>query len=152
MENNISNTGVFGIDIVQSPEIEGLGDKFTGEGRSGHLIILKNNNHTNNNLEFLKKVFQAVNLNLSSDCFLLDLGESDSIMVGPVLRKNKIQTMISFGVDTANLGLQIHLQRYQIAHLESQKLLLADDLDSIQKNETLKRNLWNALKELYKPA
>lgn len=149
MENLISDTEVFGVNIIQSPDLAGLEDMFLGEGSGGHLIVSLKDEHTNNNHTFLKKVFQAVNLNISTDSYLLELEVNQKIALGPVLRHKGINSIIVFGLATENLGMHLQLQRYQIASLETQKILLADDLHTIQSSEKLKRALWNNLKEMF---
>jgi DNA polymerase III psi subunit len=149
MENLISNTQVFGVDIVQAPDTEGLGDKFMGEGRGGHLIVYENSTSSDNNHDFLKKVLQAVKLNISTDCYVLAVAENEKIALGPVLRQKEIKNVLIFGLGPEQVGMHVQLQRYQIATLETQKILLADDLSKIQTDEKLKRALWNGLQDLF---
>ncbi|MEZ4981791.1 MAG: hypothetical protein R2769_09435 [Saprospiraceae bacterium] len=149
MENKISNNKYFGLQLIQSPELEDLSERFMGNGKKGCLIILEKVDSQNNNHPFLKKVLQSVDLNTDEDCFIWEKEPDESILLGPVLRNYKATTLISFGVDTQSLGFNFSLQKYQIAPLESGKILMADDLTKIEQDKNLKMMLWNSLKALF---
>jgi hypothetical protein len=149
MENKISNNQYFSLQLVQTPELEDMSERFMGNGKKGYFIILKKGVNQNNNHSFLKKVLQSVDLNTDEDCFIWEKEPDESVLMGPVLRNHKATTLISFGVAVENLGFNFSLQKYQIATLESGKIMLADDLDKIEQDKNLKMLLWNSLKTLF---
>lgn len=69
-----------------------------------------------------------------------------SIALSPVLRKNYISNVISFGVHPYNLGLKIPNTKYHAHNFEGLLFLYADSLEKIKEDNSLKRKLWESIK------
>lgn len=69
-----------------------------------------------------------------------------SISLAPILRKNYISNVISFGVHPFNLGLKIPNTKYHAHNFESLLFIYSDSIDRLRDDGDLKRKLWNSIK------
>lgn len=59
------------------------------------------------------------------------------------------QLAISFGISTAQLGLNCDANPYRIINIESNSILFSHDLTTLSSNPDMKKALWGALKQFY---
>lgn len=69
-----------------------------------------------------------------------------SIALSPILRKNYITDIISFGVHPYNLGLKIPNTKYNTHKFESFQFIYSDSLEKLKDNKELKGKLWTSIK------
>lgn len=69
-----------------------------------------------------------------------------SIALAPLLRKNYLASVISFGVHPYNLGLKIPNTKYYAHKFEGFLFIYADALDKLKDDKVLKGKLWTSIK------
>ena len=69
-----------------------------------------------------------------------------SIALSPILRKNYITHVISFGVHPFNLGMKIPNNKYYANKFESLLFIYADSLEKLKDDGVLKGKLWKLIK------
>jgi len=70
-----------------------------------------------------------------------------SIALSPLIRKNYIANVISFGVHPFNLGLKIPNTKYNAHKFEELLFIYSDSLEKLKDNKTMKGQLWNCIKK-----
>ena len=70
-----------------------------------------------------------------------------SIALSPVIRKNYITDVISFGVHPFNLGLKIPNTKYNAHKFEDLLFIYSDSLEKLKDNKQMKGQLWSCIKE-----
>jgi len=70
-----------------------------------------------------------------------------SIALSPVIRKNYIADVISFGVHPFNLGLKIPNTKYNAHKFEDLLFIYSDSLEKLKDNKQMKGQLWSCIKE-----
>lgn len=140
-------------DVVAEPQNEQLGGKeqdpeplqYEGEFQKSILVIYQGDELQESSRQFLFKVFRAVNLSLRdmalvSEKSLKDSNEDPLSQLDP----NK---MILFGTLHHPL-MKMKKNNYQISQ-EPFEYFFADELEELEKNEGLKRKLWNTLQVFF---
>lgn len=69
-----------------------------------------------------------------------------SVALAPILRKNYITSVISFGVHPYNLGLKVPNTKYYAHIFESFLFIYSDSLEKLKDDKVLKGKLWNSIK------
>ncbi|MFO7825064.1 MAG: hypothetical protein R6V72_14075 [Cyclobacterium sp.] len=140
-------------NVVEEPQIEEAGTEeqdpepiqFEGAFQKSILVIYQGDQLQESSREFLFKVFRAVNLSLKdialvSEKSLKDSNEDPLIQLDP----NK---MILFGTLHHPL-MKMKKNNYHISQ-EPFDYFFADELEELEKNEGLKRKLWNTLQVFF---
>lgn len=117
-----------------------------GAFTNGVLILMHaSQSMTASQKEMLGKIVKAVQLELS-ECGLLSLS-------GPIDLKKveelKPRFILSFGLPADTFNPELTKKYYEIQKYNSLFILSSDSLGNLEKTDTLKRNLWNALKEMF---
>jgi hypothetical protein len=95
--------------------------------------------------EMLTKIVKAVQLNLS-ECGVLQTAVPVSLKELETLNP---RFLLSFGIPKDAFKPDLQKEYYAIQKHNSTIILLADALGSLEKNDTLKRSLWNTLKDMF---
>ena len=119
--------------------------KVSGLGKKGIFLFVANENEMESLISFLSKILEALKINLEEDTTLTILKPNDNLSFFQNHYDSK--HLFLFGVKPKQLGLNINLSNYRLIQLSGVKVLKSDPLSSIQKDEKLKRLLWNCLKE-----
>lgn len=69
-----------------------------------------------------------------------------SIALSPLIRKNYIANVISFGVHPFNLGLKIPNTKYNAHKFEDLLFIYSDSLEKLRNDKAIKGQLWNCIK------
>ena len=70
-----------------------------------------------------------------------------SIALAPIIRKNYIANVISFGVHPYNLGLKVPNIKYNAHKFEDILFIYSDSLEKLKENKNMKGQLWNCIKK-----
>ncbi len=100
-------------------------------------------------LEFLYKIINALGYQ-KDDCLRFPLATNTTIQLIPYLETKNIETLIVFGIPPKQLCLNFEITPYEPIYFSEKTFLFIDNLQDISKNKLLKKNLWLALKEIFK--
>jgi len=95
--------------------------------------------------EMLSKIVKAVQLNLS-ECGIIKTAVPVSLKELEALNP---RFLLSFGIPRDAFNPIFSKEYYSIQKYNSTIVLLSDALGNLEKTDTLKRNLWNTLKEMF---
>jgi hypothetical protein len=118
-----------------------------GCGRQNVLLVVKRDQYSDTESEFLKNIIKAVKLDIAEDCEVLLLGQNRSVIHMHFQKDHEV--VIVFGLKPDEVGMQISHQLYSILPMGKRLYLFVDELPSIQKDQTLKTKLWNTLKIIF---
>lgn len=119
------------------------------EGKNNYQTIIVCENINSNDKALLNKILEALGINLP-EVMVLDVAQEES--AGKSLLDTVAATgfIVSFGVEPARLGWQKDDTKYTAIEVEGRQFLFADTLSNIGSDTTLKKQLWTALKQMYK--
>ncbi len=100
-------------------------------------------------LPFLKKVLQSVQLDFDQDVLSFMGDATTSFSVSDLYQTTSITKVLVFGLPPSQIGLQLHLSKYQAYPINNRTYLFADRLPDIAANKNLKGHLWKGLQELF---
>jgi hypothetical protein len=95
--------------------------------------------------EMLSKIVKAVQLNLA-ECGIIKTAVPVSLKELEILNP---KFLLSFGIPRDAFSPTFSKEYYSIQKYNSTIVLLSDALGNLEKTDTLKRNLWNTLKDMF---
>ncbi len=119
-------------------------------GNAKNMLIVINDSDLNN-IEFLSKILKAIQFDIEKDVILWALPPKKMFNLTH-LRKNtpnSIDKILLFDVLPERLSLQFKLPIYFITKINDTTFLSSDSLSSISKNQAKKKQLWEALQQLF---
>lgn len=140
--------------IFQAPEYDAFSESCRGENQRKTLILFASSEDTEELNTFLAKILAAVKLDLQKDVLLLPLPEEERMHLSSIIRKEKIATVIVFGIPFNRLGVHISTSVYQPVAAGSIQWLYAHSLTDIyterqQGGRQKAGALWRALQSLF---
>ncbi len=112
------------------------------------LVVLKETEgleHTN----FLNKVLLAAGLNLEKDTLLAALEAGEQLPVLPLAKTKQAESILVFGFTPKQLGLNLDCPLYQPVNFYGVRFLFADNVSILEPDNGRKRQLWQALQQLF---
>jgi hypothetical protein len=97
---------------------------------------------------FLGNILKAVGLSLAK-IDLIEIQKTQQIDYPSFVAQKVTNKFISFGVGLSKLNWDLMLVPYQIRSMSGIDFLLANDLNVIAADTTLKKNLWAALQKMF---
>ena len=94
--------------------------------------------------ELLQKMLSATGLN--SNEFMHIIANKSNIAVNYFVNHPKSLKLISFGLSSTKLGLQVEVKKYRPFSLQKLDIVIVDDLTTIGPEVNLKKYIWNVLK------
>ncbi len=132
-------------ELILKPDEKSLKIKVSGEGKKGIFLYVTHESEIESLILFLSKILEALKIDLEKDTYLSILKPEDNLSFFQTFRKPK--HIFLFGTKPNQLGLNVNFNPYRVVQVNGVKVLKSDTLSSIQKDEKLKRLLWNCLKE-----
>ena len=150
MENFILNDGFFDASIIKVPEDKPAASSYAGSNHKKLLIVsmMEDSNKTSD-IEFLKKIFGSVKVDLEEDTSLLQLTQNTIFSWDSIAKSGKFEQVIFFGTSPKNIGLQFNFEWYKLLTFQQKRFLFAESLGVIATDRSKKGALWNALKEMF---
>ena len=122
------------------------------ENKRYPLLVLVDDNNSpylnEKDEEFLEKILQSVGIKLS-EVRLINTAQEGIEENYDNLQELPSSRVISFGVNLNVLNFDITLNKYSLKTQESIVFLLADTLGEISSDQNRKKQLWQALKQLF---
>jgi hypothetical protein len=97
----------------------------------------------------LSKILKAVKIDFPSDIHLLSLLDGANRTISPMINNGEIEFILLFGVLPQQISFQITAPKYYPIKIQNVSLLVSDELAAIEKEQTLKKQLWTALQHLF---
>lgn len=140
---------IYILDLNQA-EIDWLESAVDQKPSCDTLAVFQGSGLGDNGMELLTKILAAAKVEVN-DYLLLDK-EAYPFISFYHLKQSfpKLRYILIFQVDPEKLGLQLSREAFKIFHVGEQQFVLAPSLDTLAKDEMSKRQLWTALKELYR--
>lgn len=144
----------FDFKIFAVPEPADTREKMEGDGNEGVLVLYQPSEAASDELGFLKRILQAVRLELERDVFLVHITPDQRVSLSGMRRGSGIRKVIAFGIDPARLGIRFNADLYQPVRHQDLVYLFADDIQRIhaERQQGEKRRaaaLWRALQEMF---
>ncbi|TMI63409.1 MAG: hypothetical protein E6H07_11530 [Bacteroidetes bacterium] len=99
-------------------------------------------------LNFLTSILTACKLNLD-DIAIINFARSSGRSSKELLKEVPAKSVLLFGVKTESLSLPISFPLFQVQFFDGINYLSSPLLDDIEKDKTLKGQLWTSLKKLF---
>ena len=122
-----------------------------GNNARNIVVIVRDEAHpviADGDLQFLTGVLKACNLGLG-DILLLN-HRTAPVSFNELKEKYRPQTILLFGTLQESLSLPLRFPEFQVTTHAALQMLSAPPLSVIEKEESLKRQLWGALKKLFR--
>jgi hypothetical protein len=100
-------------------------------------------------IEFIEKVLTAAKIELAKDTALLSIEKIEPIRLFPFPETKKPDKILVFGVEPAQLGLNINFQWYQPFVFSGVTFLFSEKISLLEADRDRKMKLWNALKSIF---
>ncbi len=113
------------------------------------VLVAENQEISDDLLEFLSKILQAVNINLRQDIALLQVTPESSFGFIQMARKFPVEKLLSFGLPAKRLGLHWRYTPYKPIEKINRRFLFAERLSQIQNDRQRKLLLWKGLQEMF---
>lgn len=101
------------------------------------------------NLDFLKKVLAAAQLDLERDTLFAEIAPDEPVDMAACLRLKPADKVLVFGIPPEQLGLHIQAAAFQPIAFYGVTWLFADALSVLAPDKTKKGLLWTALKGMF---
>lgn len=124
----------------------------SGKNEKAVLVCISGVSDPNEDLVFLKKVIGACGLDAEKDTHILILNTTDPFSFNEWKKTNKVDKLIVFGMPPEQLGLFFQCSVYHPITVNNCTFLFCENIHKIRPNEVAKRNLWNAMKNLFQIA
>ena len=135
----------------KSPDIEKKNIRSLGANEKNILIIINNPNAVfleDGRLVFLTKVISACKLSLS-DIALVNINNIQQDELQSITSFFKPAKMIIFGVNSMQMKLPFLVPDFQIQNYNNIQYLSAPDLDQIENDQALKKQLWASFQKMF---
>ena len=100
-----------------------------------------------NELNFLTTILAACKLGLG-DIAIINQSTTDPGTI-EALMEEESKIVLLFDVTPASIGLPIHFPNFQVQHFNKRIYLCCPALGEIEKDTTMKKQLWNSLKTVF---
>ena len=122
----------------------------SGHGQKGILVILQSQEAAEPvDPGFLPKILQAAKLQPEQDTWSLFLNATEQISFNHVPDRAHLKTVLAFGANPKQLGLQFQIPPYHPRKISDLQFLFAPALSIISNSQGDKKELWRALQELF---
>lgn len=138
------------LSVFQVDDFNNIKEQISGQNQHKCLVILPITDDNENNATLLSKIFAAVQLDLENDLTIYRWKVDDKPSLIQFLAEYPFTTCIIFGVPPLSLGLKMNMIPWKIIHLKEFSLLYCESLTKIAADQTLKKYLWDNLKQLWK--
>ncbi len=135
----------------KSPDIEKNNIRSLGGNEKNILVIIKNPDNKfldDVQLAFLTKMITACRLSLSDIAIINinSLSENEIKAVPTILKAEKV---IMFGVNSMEMKLPFLIPDFQIQNYNEVQYLSAPDLQTIENNQVVKKQLWASFQKMF---
>ncbi|MEL7122324.1 MAG: hypothetical protein AAFO07_22960 [Bacteroidota bacterium] len=148
MNSLFNSTGLIVIPDWNESDLKGKNGKKV-------LVVTQMDEVSDDLVQFLTKILEAVKLNFSADVHFYNITHGQSISFFELNKSHQYRKIISFGANPSDLCLKIQVNLYENIELQDKSFLFVDDLNVIfQERKAGKKakaaQLWQALKNLFK--
>ena len=139
----------YDFEIYNSPNTDFPASASIGKNEKKLLIVLQNEDISEENKSFLEKILSAVKYNLDNDAQRLTIQKNEAIGINEILKKNEANDIVIFGINPKKLGLSFETILYKPSIISKKTFLVCHSLEQIKKSQDLKKALWIALQGVF---
>ena len=143
------NNLFYDFEIYRSPDTNIPPEYLRGDNEKKLLIVIKNEDDSEENISLLTKILYAVKLNLKQDVLLLSNPKEKIFGINKMMQNGVVNKILIFGINPKEMGLSISTQMYQVFTISAQQVLIAHPIDQIRQKQDLKKALWSALQKFF---
>ena len=151
-KNHLIEPGVIETKIKKEQPNQNEGISFLGNNNK-QVVVLVNYADTvhlpDAQLNFLTSILTACKLSLD-DIAIVNTGHTEAISFRTLFKEVPAQSVLLFGVATESLLLPLNFPNFQVQFFDNIYYLTSPSLDLIESDKSLKTQLWNSLKKLFK--
>lgn len=132
------------------PEVQNI--KYLGKNTGNILILVKEEDYpfvSDGQLQFLTAILSACKLSLA-DVAIVNALDMDNEEVMDAMIKLNAKNIIAFGMEPASLGLPMYFPPFQLQQYDHRHFIHAPELAAMEHDQALKKQLWIALKTMFK--
>jgi hypothetical protein len=149
------NTSFFDYKVFLPGTGAEVQQKLRGQQAKGLLLLFTTHPEEAELLDFLKKIFSAVQYDLEQDAAYLSVNVTQSVNVASLAKINASKTVICFGFALPQLGFHFEIPSYYPFQHQGITYLFVDDLLNIYQErqaggKKLSGALWKCLQEIFK--
>jgi DNA polymerase III psi subunit len=149
-ENIIRSKDFMHLQLLDSAESQYAEERIIGDSQSSLLLVISEEESLQDSLQTLAaNILKAAGIDSLNAVQLLSVTPSDTFSLASVLRNRGIQRCIVFGAKPQALQLHIPLILYRTFLLGGARFVFSDTLSDIQHSKALKKELWQALQQLF---
>ncbi len=153
MENYILKKDFLDLNFYPSEPIFDLEPIIqTRKNHKGIIVLFYSKGQVNAEKEFLKKILSAIHLDYDKDIVPINITSKNELRFSQIDNKISCKSLLVFGISTTELGLVFQCTPYQFFKFRAIHCLFADELSKIQEDQSLKKQLWIALKNQFNPS
>ncbi len=112
-------------------------------------VLVSGNASGQSEMEFLKKVLAAIQLDLDKDACLITVAAGDVLSISSLYEGAKPEKTLVFGLKPTDIGINIQLKTYIPTTYYGSSWLFSDDLSALESDKQKKGLLWAALKAMF---
>lgn len=113
------------------------------------IFIISEDDATDENISFLKKIIQSIHLDPLKDCTLFVVNKEKRSALLDLLDSSKAYKIVIFGIRASKLSIPIETRVYECIPIQHIQFLFVHPLKQLIQNVSYKKDLWTQLKALY---
>lgn len=139
------------LNIIVWPENGSTEKNIIGRNQKGIFVVLvsEKETHEADELEFLEKVFTALQLNLLEDASIISLSHKSVVSLFELGKSVNFDHVLVFGGNPAFLGMNTDIAPYSETKLLGVSYLYVDSISALQTDIEKKRRLWAVLQRIF---
>ncbi len=137
-------------NIYQIPVQGQYTDALIGMNARNILIVLRKDAYHADS-EFLGKIMQSVDIDITKDCLVFACEDADYIPFYKIRETHDIQQVLVFGDCLKQIGIQARTPGNAPFPFGKTSFLRTYPLKELNGDQGKKRHLWNALKQMFQP-
>ncbi len=143
------NHYLYDFDVYKSPSTEIPSELLLGDNEKKLLVVIKKEDFSAENRNFLSKILAAVKYELEKDAVIFSLPDGVSFSIADLVKESKMNDVILFGVNPKEVGFSFETIVYVPHCINKVNILIAHGLEQIKVKTDLKKALWAALQQMF---
>lgn len=117
------------------------------KNRTNKPVVVLLQNLKKEEIIFLRKIFQAVGLDLDKEVSILEYPQYTSYK--EIAAEFELQKLVIFGLEPREIGLNLNVKLHQLVEFQEAKILFSYTLDTIANTLAVKKQFWAQLQMMF---
>lgn len=118
-----------------------------GGSCSNGLMVITSDQMSEPETQTLRDILKSIKHELEESAHL-KIAEGTNCHISSIARKHAIHKIIAFGINTRQIGMQIHASAYQLLRLEDLQIIFSHSIAELNDDKQKKMALWKTLQQL----